>query len=307
MLLLAAAPVWASDLTAVKTNDAGGTVVLGSSFDWTISGKNEGTVGADFVSGDVLIRDTLPATNITYSGVSLVGPLHVSCSLAANVLTCTFTGAWSIAPGESYQLRVTGTPSATGIFVNPTGGVCMVDPDGVITESDETNNTASDTVVVGVSAAALTLDKTSDVATYSAIYDVINYSYLVTNSGGFTVSSLAVTDTNVNAPPTCPVSSLAPADFTTCTAAYTVKQADIVAGSITNTASASGNDPSSNLITSPNDSETVAFVPPPPLPSVAVPTLPAWSLILLFSMLALVVFLETRTRHVLRVRLLMKS
>ena len=63
---------------------------------------------------------------------------------------------------------------------------------------------------------------------------VIAYSYTVTNSGNVTISAIAVSDDTVDAPPVCLATTLAPAASTTCTATYTVTQADLDAGKVTN-------------------------------------------------------------------------
>jgi len=94
---------------------------------------------------------------------------------------------------------------------------------------------------------ALTLNKTSDVDTYSAIGDLINYNYLVTSSGtGPVAGPITVTDDKEAV--TCPSvytvgnndANLDPGEALTCTASHAVVQADINAGSITNTATAAG-------------------------------------------------------------------
>jgi len=53
---------------------------------------------------------------------------------------------------------------------------------------------------------------------------MITYSILVTNTGNVTINALAVSDDKLGAI-TCPVSSLAPAAFTTCTATHLVSGA----------------------------------------------------------------------------------
>src|ERR1700722_7889650 len=59
----------------------------------------------------------------------------------------------------------------------------------------------------------------------------INSSYVVTNSGTTTLSNVGVTDSLIGNV-TCPDSTLAPGASETCTATYTVTQADVDAGSV---------------------------------------------------------------------------
>ena len=78
----------------------------------------------------------------------------------------------------------------------------------------------------------------------------MNYTYLVTNSGNVSLTSVGVTDLLPGVSPvTCPISTLAPGASETCAATYTTTQADVDRGSITNTGTASGTPPSGPLVT----------------------------------------------------------
>lgn len=94
---------------------------------------------------------------------------------------------------------------------------------------------------------ALNLNKSANTPTYSLVDDVIFYSYLVTSSGVEAVAGpIAVADDKETV--VCPAvnttgnndDNLDPGEELTCTATHTVVQADIDAGSITNTATAYG-------------------------------------------------------------------
>ena len=71
---------------------------------------------------------------------------------------------------------------------------------------------------------------------------VITYSYRVTNTGNVTLTSVGVTDPmpGLSAINCNGVTSLAPGASVTCTATYTTTQADVDAGSITNTGTRRG-------------------------------------------------------------------
>ncbi|MFC1778616.1 hypothetical protein ACFL3I_14990, partial [Pseudomonadota bacterium] len=100
---------------------------------------------------------------------------------------------------------------------------------------------------------ALTLDKSSDVHTFSALDDVIIYSYLVTSSGtGAVAGPISVIDSklSVNCPEVSSVGNadnkLDPGESLVCTASHIVVQADINMTFITNTATAFGDATISN-------------------------------------------------------------
>ena len=125
---------------------------------------------------------------------------------------------------------------------------------------------ATDTETVEVDQnPALSIVKTASPATYSAVGEVISYSYLVTNTGNVTISGpIVVTDDNVDAPATCAAGDLAPGASLTCTASRTITQFDLDAGSVTNVASATGTFGGAP-VTSPPDTETVDAIQNPAL------------------------------------------
>ena len=113
--------------------------------------------------------------------------------------------------------------------------------------------------VTAVQSRSLTLVKTATPVTYDAVGDVISYSYLVTNNGNVRLAG-PVTVTDDKATVTCPNVNtvgnldgyLDPGESITCAASYSITQADLNNGSVTNTAKASAGGTDSNP-----DSETV--------------------------------------------------
>ena len=65
----------------------------------------------------------------------------------------------------------------------------------------------------------------------NAVGGTIAYTFLVTNTGNVTLDPVTVADPKVGAV-TCPVTTLAPGASTTCTATYTLLQADVDAGHV---------------------------------------------------------------------------
>src|SRR5947199_87942 len=72
-----------TDLIATKTDNSGGHTIFPTSWIWMIHTANVGGVAANFTSGQIILSDNLPNSNITYgapqvnnlSGVSIVGTI----------------------------------------------------------------------------------------------------------------------------------------------------------------------------------------------------------------------------------------
>jgi uncharacterized repeat protein (TIGR01451 family) len=105
----------------------------------------------------------------------------------------------------------------------------------------------------------LSITKSASPSTYSFVGDVINYTYVITNTGNvnltrpFNVFDNKTTVTCPNAP-----TNLTPGKNITCTANYTVKTLDIKNGSITNSANATAYN-KSKLVESKKVTATVTF------------------------------------------------
>jgi hypothetical protein len=197
---------------------------------------NSGNIG---VSGLTVADDNDDAAGVTCPVTTLAAGASTTCTSQRTAIQADLD-AGSI----TNTAIATATPASGGTVDSP---------------SD------SATVTV-VSNPSLTLAKTAAPTTYSTVGNVINYSYLVTNSGNLTLNNLSVADDNDDAPGvTCPVTTLAPAASTTCTAQRTVAQADLDAGFITNTAIASSMTLIGGSVSSPSDSATVTAITNPSL------------------------------------------
>ena len=78
---------------------------------------------------------------------------------------------------------------------------------------------------------------------------------MVTNTGNVTLDPISVDDPKVGTV-TCPVTVLAPGESTTCTATYTLTQADVDAGEVVNMATATGTDPKGTEVTAEDTTTT---------------------------------------------------
>ena len=118
--------------------------------------------------------------------------------------------------------------------------------------------TASSTLTVPAAQnPGIDLMKSASVTDFTGAGTPITYSYEVTNTGNVTLTSVGVTDPQAGlSAVSCPATSLAPGAAETCTASYTTTQADVDAGSITNTGAASGTPPSGPTLAA-TDSVTV--------------------------------------------------
>ena len=107
--------------------------------------------------------------------------------------------------------------------------------------SNETPDATGSVDIPIVQDPELTLEKTLvGTRTFGKVGDLLHYSYVVTNTGNVTIAGpITVTDDKTTVD--CPVvASLAPGQAITCTSVYAVTQEDLDAGSVTNTATASG-------------------------------------------------------------------
>jgi uncharacterized repeat protein (TIGR01451 family) len=183
---------------------------------------------------------------------------------------------------------VTLTP---GTAPTPISGSLTMNPDGTITVAPNTeagtytypyticealNPTNCDTAVATVVVSAqpgLALDKTAGTPTGNTAGSTIPYSFLVTNTGNVTITGLVIDDALLDAPATCPVTTLAPGATTTCTGTHTLTQAEVDAGQVVNTATATGSLPGGGTTVSPPDSTTTVITRTPAIAATKTATL----------------------------------
>ncbi len=139
------------DLTVTKTNNVSGSIALGGSFNWTITVANSGVAAASFANGAVIVSDALPGASAYYpqGGLMVVNGAtpptgSVYCSITGTALACAASGAVTLPEGASFSVTFTVTPTAAGSLPN----TAAVDPNLIIPELNEANNTGSNTVMV---------------------------------------------------------------------------------------------------------------------------------------------------------------
>ena len=214
-------------------------------------------------TGDVPLTDI----RIDESGFTGTGNAPIAVCPAGPVapdatVTCTATYTATQADVDAGSISNT----ATGTGTPPAGfPVPPVSPPSKVT-------------VPAPPAPALTVVKTADPAAQAnlVVGQDITYSFLVTNTGNVTLEDVTINEGNFSGAGdlgdvVCPAEAarLAPGAVITCTATYTVVQADVDAGSITNTATATGIPPGT----------TPPPVSPPSGVTVPTPNAPAMTLL----------------------------
>jgi uncharacterized repeat protein (TIGR01451 family) len=192
-----------ADLTVTKVNGVGGTVVFPNPWTWSISVVNHGGLPAVFSAGQVMLRDNLPSSGVTYGSPAIVtersisGTGTVSCTVSFNDLLCSAAGGGvTIGVEGVFVVQLMAIPTDAGTFTNPRGGgVCGVDPDGVLAERNKTNNSCGDAVVIPGPDLGLTKIILAG-ATGGVAAPGSNVTYLLTakNNGPSSAVNVVVTD-----------------------------------------------------------------------------------------------------------------
>jgi CSLREA domain-containing protein len=143
----------APDLQVTKANDTGGETTVGTPFHWTLTISNAGLTDAVFNTGQEILVGDLPS-GPAYGAptvadlVSITDGANIDCSIAGNSLTCEAKGGGvTVGTAGSFAVGFSVTSGEAGALSNP-AGLCQVDPDGNVTESDENNKCPTDTVEV---------------------------------------------------------------------------------------------------------------------------------------------------------------
>lgn len=222
---IAPAPALALDKTVTETEFTALNDVLNYSYVLT----NTGNV-------------TLSSISVTDDKATVICPA-VTTLLPGDSITCS--AQYAVTQSDMDSGYVTNLATGSGVYSG-------------------TTYTATDTETVnGIQNPALTLDKTVNPTTYAAVGNVLSYTYELTNNGNVTLTSPAVSDDKVTV--TCSAATLLPGASVTCSASYEIVQGDLDAGSVTNNATATCQDPNGATVTSNPDSATATAVQTPAL------------------------------------------
>ena len=119
---------------------------------------------------------------------------------------------------------------------------------GTTPNDDGVTSRAADATVTAIRAPAIHLVKSAFPTNYAEPGEAIHYTYTVTNTGNVTLHDITLHDDRLGTI-TCPATTLAPAASTTCQATHVTTTADVDAGHITNTATATGHPPTGPPVT----------------------------------------------------------
>ncbi|WP_410586158.1 hypothetical protein [Amycolatopsis sp. lyj-23] len=206
------------------------------------------------------------SATVTNSGSVTLTDVGVTVAMTAPAapaptLTCTPGAGSTLAPGA--RLSCTGTYSITQ---------ADLDQGEVVAAATATGNSGGTAVTSPSSTATTPLKRTSGLTVSKSVSgitdvngngdldvgDTIKYAIAVTNSGSVSLTGVSVVDQMASPAGPDPAlactpkqpATLAAGAVLTCTAAYTVTQADVDSGGVTNTATATGAGPGGDSVSS---------------------------------------------------------
>ena len=216
-----------ASLTIQKT--ANPTAVSAAGQLVTYSFKVTNTGSSDLTG--VTVNDTQVAPSLNGSLSAITCPSSTLATGLSEVCTATYMTTQADVDNGRIQDSATasGTPSQGGSPITSAPSAATV----------AVNQTPS-----------IGLVKSASPTSFAAPGTVITYSYKVTNTGNVTLTDVGVSDPMPGLSSiSCPSATLAPGGTETCTATYTTTQADVNAGAISNTGTATGTPPSGPPVT----------------------------------------------------------
>ena len=238
------------DYTNSVTAEVGNTTIGPVTTTVTVEDANpELTLVKSITSGDpyAAVNDVINYSFlVTNTGnVSLAGPVTINDDQATDescpAVTTVGNLDGNLDPGESITCTASYTVDQDDLNAGSVVNIADASADGTTSATDtETADATEDP--------ELTLVKSiTSGDPYAAVNDVINYSFLVTNTGNVSLAGPVTINDDQATDESCPAvttvgnldGNLDPGESITCTASYTVDQDDLNAGSVVNIADAS--------------------------------------------------------------------
>ncbi len=256
----------------VRATNAVGTGPASLASNAVIPGCDPALLCNGFELGDTSAWTPPPALNVvktvTSSGPYAVGSVIDYSIVVTNTGFLTLTGVTVTDPGAIVGACTPAQPASVGssatLTCPATHAVTQADLDAgtylntATADSDQTGADTGDATVNFLQTPALSIDKTAEQTNYTLPGEIINYNFLVTNSGNVTLAGpFSVADDKTTDEVCPPAPALAPGASITCSATYTITAGDITAGSVTNIAAATN---LNEKVTSPTDSVTILYL-----------------------------------------------
>jgi uncharacterized repeat protein (TIGR01451 family)/fimbrial isopeptide formation D2 family protein len=158
--------------------------------------------------------------------------------------SATYTATYSVSQADLDHGSVSDTSTANATAPDPT----------------PVTATSNEVTVPAVQSPSISVTKTANVTTVSAVGQTVTYTFAVQNTGNVTLTDVDVTDAQADPSLDSSLSaiscvdssdaavtngsfSLVPGDTATCTATYTVTQADLTSGSVSDTGTVTADPP----------------------------------------------------------------
>jgi uncharacterized repeat protein (TIGR01451 family) len=235
------ATVWTTGSPAIsihKTADPTTVTAAGQTVTYTFAIANTGNVTLDNVG--VTDAQLAPSLGSSLGPITCTTGINGSITLAAGA-TDSCSATYTVTQADMDNGSITDTGTVRGTPPNSNKPVCAT----------------STATVTATQAPGISVIKTASLPSVSTVGQTVTYTFTITNTGNVTLHNVDVSD--AQSPPSnhsslSPIACttgingdivLAPGEADTCSATYTVTQADLTNNSIVDTATATGTPPNS--------------------------------------------------------------
>jgi uncharacterized repeat protein (TIGR01451 family) len=216
-------------------------------------------------TGDVTLTDVHPQ-DTSFSGTGTPSAIICPAVIPTTRLTARSSRRPSLVLDPGQHDTCTGTYRLTQADVNAGTVTNTATATGTPPSGPSVTSAPSSATVTIPAHPAIVISKTASPKSLSRAGDTVHYRYLVANTGNVTLTGIKIHDRlPALSAIACPSATLNPAADMTCTASYRLTQANVNAGTVTNTATARGTPPSGPSVSSAPSSATVTIPASPAL------------------------------------------